>query len=76
MTRTWTNMLSMRRKEEIKMTERERIAHNAKVRKYQRTLGQISIRLPKEELARYKSAAEATGMTFRAWVLAAMDKAM
>lgn len=58
------------------MTEQERLAHNAKMRKYQRTLGQISIRLPKEELAKYKSAADAAGMTFRSWVLAAMDKAM
>ena len=41
--------------------------------KYQRKLGQISIRLPKEELARYKAAAEKAGMPFRAWVLRAMD---
>ena len=40
--------------------------------KYQRKLGQISIRLPKEELERYKEAAEAAGMPFRAWVLSAM----
>lgn len=40
--------------------------------KYQKSLGQISIRLPKQELARYKEAAEAAGMTFRAWVLRAM----
>ena len=44
--------------------------------KYQRSLGQISIRLPKQELARYKQAAEKEGMPFRAWVLNAMDKAM
>ncbi|MBQ6481736.1 MAG: hypothetical protein IJI45_11510 [Anaerolineaceae bacterium] len=56
------------------MTEKERIAHNAKMRKYQRKLGQISIRLPKEELAKYKSAAEAADMTFRAWILTALDK--
>ena len=37
--------------------------------KYQRKLGQISIRLPKSELERYKQAAEAAGMSFRAWVL-------
>ena len=37
--------------------------------KYQKKLGQISIRLPKEELKRYKQAAEAAGMPFRAWVL-------
>lgn len=44
--------------------------------KYQRSLGQISIRLPKQELARYKQAAEKEGMPFRAWVLAAMDEKM
>lgn len=58
------------------MTEQERLVHNAKMRKYQKKLGQISIRLPKEDLAKYKSAADAAGMTFRSWVLAAMDKAM
>ena len=41
--------------------------------KYQKKLGQISIRLPKEELARYKAAAEKAGMSFRAWVLSAME---
>ena len=41
--------------------------------KYQKTLGQISIRLPKDELKRYKEAAQAAGMTFRAWVLSAME---
>ena len=40
--------------------------------KYQKTLGQISIRLPKQELARYKKEAAETGMSFRAWVLSAM----
>ena len=40
--------------------------------KYQRKLGQFAIRLPKQELARYKQAAEAAGMSFRAWVLSAM----
>ena len=40
--------------------------------KYQKKLGQISIRLPKEELARYKEAAQKAGMPFRAWVLRAM----
>lgn len=44
--------------------------------KYQKTLGQISIRLPKDELKRYKQAAEQAGMSFRAWILQAMDKAM
>lgn len=41
--------------------------------KYQRKLGQISIRLPKQELAVYKEAAEKAGMSFRAWVLRAME---
>ena len=40
--------------------------------KYQRKLGQISIRPPKEELATYKEAAAKAGMPFRAWVLSAM----
>ena len=44
--------------------------------KYQRSLGQFSIKLPKLDLARYKRAAEKAGMPFRAWVLSAMDKAM
>ena len=41
--------------------------------KYQKKLGQFAIRLPKQELARYKKeAAEKAGMPFRAWVLRAM----
>lgn len=44
--------------------------------KYQRSLGQFSIKMPKRELARYKAAAEKAGMPFRAWVLAAMDEKM
>lgn len=44
--------------------------------KYQKKLGQFSIRLPKQELERYKAAAKKAGMPFRAWVLNAMDKAM
>ena len=40
--------------------------------KYQKKLGQISIRLPKDELKRYKQAAEAADVSFRAWVLSAM----
>lgn len=44
--------------------------------KYQKSLGQINIRLPKKELERYKQAAEKAGMSFRAWVLEAMNKAM
>ena len=43
--------------------------------KYQKTLGQISIRLPKQELKRYKQAAEKEGMPFRAWVLSQLKKA-
>lgn len=42
--------------------------------KYQRSLGQISIRLPKQELARYKQAAEQAGMSFRAWVLERLNE--
>ena len=42
--------------------------------KYQMTLGQISIRLPKQELERYKTAAKAAGMSFRAWALLSMDR--
>ena len=55
-----------------KMTEAQKRA----VLKYQRSLGQISIKLPKQELARYKQAAEKAGMPFRAWVLNAMDEKM
>lgn len=43
--------------------------------KYQRSLGQFNIKIPKSELERYKQAAEKTGMTFRAWVLTAMNNA-
>ena len=59
-------------KEEVttmaKMTEAQKRA----ALKYQKKLGQISIRLPKDELARYKAAAEKAGMPFRAWVLSAI----
>lgn len=48
-----------------KMTEAQKKA----CLKYQRSLGQISIRLPKQELERYKQAAKKAGMSFRAWVL-------
>lgn len=44
--------------------------------KYQRSLGQFAIKLPKQELERYKQAAEKAGMTFRAWILSAMDDKM
>ena len=54
-----------------KMTEAQKRA----ALKYQKTLGQISIRLPKQELARYKEAAEKAGMPFRAWVLSSLKKA-
>ena len=43
--------------------------------KYQKSLGQFCIKLSKPELARYKVAAEKSGMTFRAWVLTAMNNA-
>ena len=43
--------------------------------KYQKKLGQISIRLPKDELKRYKEAAQKEGMPFRAWVLSQLKKA-
>jgi predicted DNA binding CopG/RHH family protein len=55
-----------------KMTEAQKRA----ALKYQKSLGQFSIKLPKHELSRYKQAAEQAGMSFRAWVLEAMDKAM
>ena len=42
--------------------------------RYQKTLAHISIRLKHDDMARYKSAAEAAGMSFRAWVLASLDK--
>ena len=51
-----------------KMTEAQKRA----ALKYQKKLGQFAIRLPKSELARYKQAAQAAGMPFRAWVLRAM----
>ena len=53
-----------------KMTEAQKRA----ALKYQRKLGQFSIRLPKQELARYKQAAEKEGMPFRAWVLSQLKK--
>lgn len=55
-----------------KMTEAQKRA----ALKYQKSLGQFAIKLPKQELERYKQAAEKAGMPFRAWVLSAMDKAM
>lgn len=48
-----------------KMTEAQKKA----CLKYQKKLGQFAIKLPKQELARYKEAAEKAGMPFRAWVL-------
>lgn len=44
--------------------------------KYQRSLGQFSIKMPKTDLERYKAAAKTAGMTFRAWVIEAMNKAI
>lgn len=41
--------------------------------KYQKSLGQFSIKIPKPELEHYKAAAKAAGMPFRAWVLNAME---
>ena len=49
-------------------------AQKRAVLKYNKSLGQISIRLPKHELERYKTAAKAAGMSFRAWVLLSMDR--
>ena len=42
--------------------------------KYQKKLGQISIRLPKQELARYKEQAQKEGTPFRAWVLERLNE--
>lgn len=54
------------------MTEAEKRA----CAKYQREkLKSISIRVKPEDWERYKAAAEKTGMSFRAWIMAAMDKA-
>lgn len=44
--------------------------------KYQRSLGQISIKMKKTDLERYKAAAKTAGMTFRSWVIEAMNKAI
>lgn len=52
------------------MTEAEKRA----CLKYQKTLAQINIKLKPEELQRYKEAAEKAGMSFRAFVLRALDK--
>ena len=62
----------MKIKEAVKMAKTTEAQKRAAL-KYQKTLGQISIRLPKQELARYKEAAEKAGMPFRAWVLSAME---
>ena len=51
-------------------------AQKAYCLKYQKKQAQISIRLKPEELEKYKAAAEKAGMSFRAWVLMAMDRAM
>lgn len=55
------------------MTEAEKRACT----KYQREkLKSISIRVKPEELDRYKAAAQKSGMSFRAWILMAMNKAI
>ena len=60
-----------RRRMTMAMSEAEKRA----CLKYQRSLAQFSIKLKPEELQRYKEAAEKAGMTFRAWVLTAMNDA-
>ncbi len=45
-------------------------------KKYQATLKAFTIRLRPEEMERYKQAADKAGMTFRNFVLSAMDKAI
>jgi len=54
------------------MTEAEKQA----CLRYQKKLAQINIKLKPEDVAKYKQAAEQAGMSFRAWILQAMDKAM
>ena len=44
--------------------------------KYQRSLGQFCIKMKKTDLERYKAAAKTAGMTFRGWVIEAMNKAI
>jgi predicted DNA binding CopG/RHH family protein len=44
-------------------------------KKYQAQLKGFNIKLKPEILERYQQAAQAKGMTFRAFVLSAMDKA-
>jgi predicted DNA binding CopG/RHH family protein len=45
-------------------------------KKYQAGLKAFTIRLKPEEMERYKAAADNAGMTFRNFVLSAMDKAI
>lgn len=54
------------------MTEADKKAQ----RKYQATLKAFTIRLRPEEMERYKEAAKKSGMTFRSFVISAMDKAV
>lgn len=54
------------------MTEADKRA----CKKYQAGLKAFTIRLRPEEMDRYKQAAENAGMTFRNFVLSAMDKAI
>lgn len=53
------------------MTEAEKRA----CLKYQKKQGQINIRIKPEILAKYKAAAEKANMSFRAFVLMALEKA-
>ena len=43
-------------------------------KRYQKTLAQITIRLKHDDLERYKAAAAAAGMSFRAFLLAGLEK--
>ena len=45
-------------------------------KKYQASLKAFTIRLKAEEMEKYRQAAAQKGMTFRAFVLSSMDKAM
>jgi predicted DNA binding CopG/RHH family protein len=54
------------------MTEADKRA----CKKYQAGLKAFTIRLRPEEMDRYKQAAEKAGLTFRSFVLSAMDKAI
>lgn len=53
------------------LTEAEKKA----CKKYQAKLKAFTIRLKPDEMARYKAAAERQGLSFRSFVITAMDKA-